>query len=214
MFALTRELVFRGREEDDPVRVRLERDLDEVTGELLYAQVTSSLCVVSEVGRDQMIRDGEVLPAGAPLIEFGQGTDGVERRLYWDISSVKIENVFRNSANLCLVLRSLFPRGAPEQPGCGPEVPPPGKTDPRIGNDRPKPTLSDIEAALNQGNPKLAVKLRCTMEGCAVKALFLDAFKSLAQKNSTKQTAFNRWQATRSDTPSWADELMRKRLLE
>jgi hypothetical protein len=184
---------------------------DEGTRKLLYAQVTSSSYIVSEVGRDHMIRDGEALPAGA-LLEFGREADGVARRLYWDASTAKIENLFRNSANLCLELRSLSTRGAWE-PGYGPEIPRLEKTDPRIGKDQPEPTLSDIEAALNEGNRKLAVKLRCTMDGCAVTDLYLDAFKSLAQKPATKRTAFNRWQASRHDTPSWADKLIRARLL-
>jgi hypothetical protein len=184
---------------------------DEGTRMLLYAQVTSSSYIVSEVGRDHMIRDGEALPAGA-LLEFGREADGVARRLYWDASTAKIENLFRNSANLCLELRSLSTRGAWE-PGYGPEIPRLEKTDPRIGKDQPEPTLSDIEAALNEGNRKLAVKLRCTMDGCAVTDLYLDAFKSLAQKPATKRTAFNRWQASRRDTPSWADKLIRARLL-
>ena len=187
---------------------------DEGTGKILYAQVTSEGTIVgSEHERNRMIRAGEAVPHGA-LIEFAKGTDSVERRLYWDISSVNIENVFRNSANLGLELRSLSPLGAPQGPRYGPEAPRQEKTDPRIGNDQPKPTLSDIEAALNQGNPKLAVKLRCAMDGCVVTDLYLDAFKSLAQKPATKRTAFNRWQASRHDTPAWADRLIRARLLK
>jgi hypothetical protein len=79
---------------------------DNGTGEILYAQVTSSFFVAGERERDRMSRDGEALPAGA-LIEFMIGADGLGRRLCWDTTSAKIEHLFRNSANLCLELRSL-----------------------------------------------------------------------------------------------------------
>jgi hypothetical protein len=196
---------------------------DESTGEFLYAQITSGVRFVSEVGRDHMIRDGEALPAGAALIEFRNGTDGVDRRLYWDISNVKIENLFRNSANLCLELRSLAgvqragnrcARASADGLGEGCEAPPQDEANFSIGNDQPKPSLGDIEAALNKGSRKLAVKLRRTMDRCSAKDLLLDAFKSLGQKPSTKRTAYYRWQASRDDTPSWANELMRDRLLK
>jgi hypothetical protein len=97
--------------------------------------------------------------------------------------------------------------GSPQQPEGGVSVPP-------VTADGIKPVREDVERALNQGNRKLAVKLRCQMESCIVKHLFLDAFRSLAQNYTTKRTAFNRWQASRDDTPSWADELMRARLLK
>src|SRR5262249_13321262 len=74
-------------------------------------------------------------------------------------------------------------------------------------NDQSKPSLDDVKAALNQGDHKLAVKLRCTMDGCKRKDLWGEAFQSRRGTESTKQTAFNRWHASRRDTPSWADGL-------
>jgi hypothetical protein len=105
---------------------------DEDTGKNLYAQVASLSFVVSERGRDQMIRAGEDVPAGA-LIEFGQETDGVARRLYWDGSSANIECLFRISANLCLRLRSLT----------GHTVPSPLETAPAIVERARQPKPSD-----------------------------------------------------------------------
>ncbi len=79
---------------------------DQSTGGTLYAQIRSHTFVVSERGRDGMLCEGENFPAGA-LIEFAIGEDGLQRRLYCETASATIETLFRNSANLCLELRSL-----------------------------------------------------------------------------------------------------------
>jgi hypothetical protein len=42
----------------------------------------------------------------------------------------------------------------------------------------------------------------------------VDRLSSRAGKDTTKQTAYNRWRESRVDAPSWADELMRARLLQ
>jgi hypothetical protein len=76
------------------------------------------------------------------------------------------------------------------------------------------PTVGDVEAALKGGERKRAVKLRCRLDGCTITALWKDAFSLRAAKPGTKRTAFNRWQASRKDAPSWADDLMRLRLLK
>lgn len=76
------------------------------------------------------------------------------------------------------------------------------------------PTIQDIGLALESGDRKRAVRLRIEMERCSVKTLRYDAFSSRGGKEATKRTAFNRWQASRSDTPSWAGELIRARLLK
>jgi hypothetical protein len=75
------------------------------------------------------------------------------------------------------------------------------------------PTVSDIEAALNAGDRKKAVELRRRMDTCNITELWTSAFRSRGGKDRTKQTAFNRWQASRQDAPSWADPLIRARLL-
>lgn len=75
-------------------------------------------------------------------------------------------------------------------------------------------TIAAIMKALDRGERKKAVGLRIEMEGCTVKTLWLEAFSSRRGRETTKRTAFNRWQASRSDTPSWADELIRARLLK
>ena len=76
------------------------------------------------------------------------------------------------------------------------------------------PTVADIEAALNDGDRKKAVELRCRLDGCKVNELWRSAFLSRRGTDATKQTAFNRWQASRENAPSWADALMRTRLLK
>ena len=75
------------------------------------------------------------------------------------------------------------------------------------------PSVTDIKAALNIEDRKKAVKLRCILDRCTITELWSDAFKSRGWAVTTKRTAFNRWQASRRDAPSWADEFMRKRLL-
>jgi hypothetical protein len=76
------------------------------------------------------------------------------------------------------------------------------------------PTIADIGAALNANDRKKAVQLRCRLDGCKVNELWKSAFQSRRGKDSTKQTAFDRWLASRRDTPSWAAPLMRTRLLQ
>jgi hypothetical protein len=76
------------------------------------------------------------------------------------------------------------------------------------------PTVADVEAALNRGDRKKAVILRCKLENCKINTLWRSAFELRAGTGHTKRTAFNRWQASRRDAPSWADELMRLRLLK
>lgn len=75
------------------------------------------------------------------------------------------------------------------------------------------PTVSDIRVALDENKRKLAVRLRCKMEKCSIKALREEAFQSHRAEEKTKITAFNRWQASRSDTPAWAEPLIVTRLL-
>lgn len=74
--------------------------------------------------------------------------------------------------------------------------------------------VAEIEAALNRNDRKKAVRLRIKLDGCTVTELWTEAFRQRFAKDSTKLTAFNRWHASRSETPSWADELMRARLLK
>jgi hypothetical protein len=103
-------------------------------------------------------------------------------------------------------------RAAPARPPQTPEDP--GDRDTDLRCDELKPTVVEVRAALDRENRRLAVKLRCKIEDCSVKDLYLDAFAALAQKIATKRTAFNRWQAGRHDTPAWADKLLRARLLK
>jgi hypothetical protein len=76
------------------------------------------------------------------------------------------------------------------------------------------PTLETIKDALDAGERKRAVQLRIRLDGCTVKTLWSEAFSSRRCKTKTMQTAFNRWQASRKGTPSWADKLIRARLLK
>ena len=76
------------------------------------------------------------------------------------------------------------------------------------------PTIAAIKVALDSGQRKEAVRLRIELEGCSVKTLWSEAFSSLGGNAITKRTAFNRWQASRKDTPSWADSWVRARLLK
>ena len=77
-----------------------------------------------------------------------------------------------------------------------------------------KGTIPAIKVALDSGQRKQAVRLRIDLEGCSVKKLWSEAFSSRRCKPITMQTAFNRWQASRKDAPSWADDLMLARLLK
>ena len=77
----------------------------------------------------------------------------------------------------------------------------------------PSRTVSEIHVALDAGDRKRAVRLRCQLDQCVIKELWSDAFAKRGGTDKTKRTAFNRWQAARHDTPSWADRLMRERLL-
>jgi hypothetical protein len=76
------------------------------------------------------------------------------------------------------------------------------------------PTIAAIKVALDSGQRKEAVRLRIDLERCSVKTLWSEAFSSLGGSAITKRTAFNRWQASRKDTPSWADSWIRARLLK
>ena len=82
--------------------------------------------------------------------------------------------------------------------------------------NHPEPTVSlrETQLALNAGDRKRAVRLRCHLDQCAIKELWSEAFSERSGTYKTKQTAFNRWQVTRKDTPAWADELMKARLLQ
>jgi hypothetical protein len=75
-------------------------------------------------------------------------------------------------------------------------------------------TLASVKLALEAGNRKQAVKLRRTLDSCTNTTLWTDAFKDRRGTEKTKRTAFNRWQAARPNTPKWADQLMRSRLLK
>jgi hypothetical protein len=96
--------------------------------------------------------------------------------------------------------------GSATQPPATSKLPDPSSAD--------VPTVADIEAALNYGDRKKAVALRCRLDRCNIKELWMSAFRERAGKESTKLSAFNRWQMSRADTPSWADELIRKRLVQ
>ena len=74
-------------------------------------------------------------------------------------------------------------------------------------------TVAHVEAALASGDRKRAIELRCELDGCSNKELWMSAFEGRAGAEMTKRTAYNRWRESRDDTPSWADELMRARLL-
>jgi hypothetical protein len=76
------------------------------------------------------------------------------------------------------------------------------------------PTIAAIQEALRRGLRREAVQLRNELDSCPVKTLWSEAFSSRRCKPKTMQTAFNRWQASRKDAPSWADGLMRARLLK
>ncbi len=75
-------------------------------------------------------------------------------------------------------------------------------------------TIAAIKVALNSDQRKQAVQLRIGLDGCSVRKLWSEAFSSRRNKPKTMRTAFNRWQASRKDAPSWADGLMRARLLK
>jgi hypothetical protein len=75
-------------------------------------------------------------------------------------------------------------------------------------------TVAAIKVALDSDHRKQAVQLRIGLDGCSVKTLWSEAFSSRRCKPKTMQTAFNRWQASRKDAPSWADDLMLARLLK
>ena len=82
---------------------------DEETDELLYASVSHGSSRRSEREVERMIRAGQSIPAGG-LIEFAAMEDGtIQRLIYWDNTTTTIANLFRNSANFCLKLRSLAP---------------------------------------------------------------------------------------------------------
>jgi hypothetical protein len=82
---------------------------DEDTGRLLYAKISSGSSSVSEREFGLMIRAGEPIHAGV-LIEYVEKSDAtIERRRYWETSTVIIKHLFGNSASLCLRNRSLAP---------------------------------------------------------------------------------------------------------
>ena len=101
----------------------------------------------------------------------------------------------------------------------GDSVPKPDKTAPAPpdngadGSIERTQTVSDIRVALDKGDRKLAVSLRRKMDTCSIKALRAEAFQSHRAAEKTMVTAFNRWQATRPDTPAWAGPLIVARLL-
>src|SRR5258708_6340560 len=87
----------------------LRRAKDKDTGKTLYATNTIGSCTLSERELERMIRAGQPIPVG-DLIEYLEKNDGtVERRRYWDTSTATIKNLFRTSANHCLIVRSLAP---------------------------------------------------------------------------------------------------------
>ena len=95
--------------------MRNSQDAD--TGQSLYANIGSRSCTISERERARAVAAGETIPPGE-LIEFiATEHGGVERRFYWDIQSVTIENIFEKSASECRRLRSVAPfaRGNPEE---------------------------------------------------------------------------------------------------
>lgn len=100
---------------------------DRSTGKRLYAKVsTIGSLVYPEGDLERMAKSGEPVPP-VGLIEFvvseepeghahdsaGRGVSLVARaemRTYWDTTKETIENLFTNSANFCLELRSRIPK--------------------------------------------------------------------------------------------------------
>ena len=176
----------------------LRCDKDEDTGKFLYAKNTRGSRSVSEREYDRMIQAGEDIPSDV-LIEFALMSDGgIEKRRYWDESTATIENLFRNSANQCLKLRSL----APHAESIGPESKPSRNADGPLTSNATEPsrtalpTVSNIEVALNGSDRKKAVELRCRLDPCNITELWTSAFQSRRGKDSTKRAAFNRWRAS------------------
>jgi hypothetical protein len=86
---------------------------DEDSGKCLYVKNRPGSVVISEREREHMMAAGEAIPAGE-LIEFiGTEEGGIERRMYWVTPAAIIENLFENSVNQCLRLRSLAPHDVP-----------------------------------------------------------------------------------------------------
>jgi len=104
----------------------LRRAVDRSTGKFLYSEVSAT---GTHSVPERMIKSGEPIPPRA-LLEFvalGENNDKggqvdappdqhsgtIEKRMFWDITSEKLEHLFAISANFCLELRSLVPRDAP-----------------------------------------------------------------------------------------------------
>ena len=75
--------------------------------------------------------------------------------------------------------------------------------------------LAAIQSALDSGNRILAIDLRCKLDGCKKRALYLQAFANHHWAESTKKTAYIRWRKNdpKYPPPEWAGGLMIKRLL-
>jgi hypothetical protein len=199
----------------------LRRKTDKSTGRRLYSELSAtSTHRIGTTWLERMAQLGEPVPPRG-MIEFvarqeldertdqsnQTGTDSetnaTEQRMFWDATTERIDRLFNSSANLCLEFRSLapYPRSR-------------ALTKPAVPVPEDLPTIADVETALNGGDRKKALKLRCLLDDCKVNTLWKDAFSSRGGKLDTKRTAFNRWRASRNDTPSWADELIRARLLK
>ncbi len=212
---------------------------DEDTGELLCANMMEGSSQLSEREFNDMIFAGHPPPEGSRIVFAQTGNGALARFRCWDTHGATIDSLFRYSASLCLRLRSLAPHSrsenaaglhggleahvpaakhvGAEQPINNPESEQaqlnPNLTAAAVATEHAS-KVADVEGALNRGERKRAVELRCSLDSCNITKLWKDAFKSRGGKPATKRTAFNRWQASRPDTPSWADELMRARLVK
>jgi hypothetical protein len=183
---------------------------DDDTGKLHYSPMSGS-SYVDECEFERMVLAGEEIPPGL-LVEFRLRSDGTLRKgRRWFHRSARIENLLKKSADQCLELRSLVPTLWTAQPEEKSET---VTTVDTTGKTSTHPAvIVQIRASLDAGDRKTAVALRLGADECTVKELFMSAFVSLGGTESTKRTAYNRWRASRGNAPSWADELMKARLL-
>ena len=111
----------------------LRRKTDKSTGRRLYSKVaTTGTNTIGENWLARMAKLGEPAPSRG-MVEFVARKEGhtpadqpnapeilsdivtIEERMFWDVTTEKIEHLFTSSANFCLELRSLV-AGVPERP--------------------------------------------------------------------------------------------------
>lgn len=185
---------------------------DEDTGKRHYKVIEgSSYYSEKALERDRAAGDEAEAPRNA-LIEYRlTSTGGLEKGRRWYTRSPRIENLFAKSAGQCLELRSLVPSPWIDKSEQKPENV--TTVDTTGQNSNPTALIIQIRTSLDAGDRKAAVELRLRLDGCKAKELFMSAFSSLGGTVNTKRTAYYRWRESRDDAPSWADELMRARLL-